>query len=259
VESAQMEEKLTQLGRLEEVNIRMSMLISRLKEGDMPADALKYVNKYQFDYTKELGNFEQFMASVIPFWRWQSNIIPLMAQMMVEQPGKIAAWTKLMQLTWQSPEAQVALPFMPAWASAKYLYYIGGNRSEVMSIQTPIESATTALTRLNSPLNMTQFLAPQLQAPIELARGRETWSGKNITDIPSYLANRFFSRHIQFWQKATDPNIPWWEKTAELGLGVNIYQATDWIAYSNLLKQNSERTINNTIRRLGGTYHGCGF
>ncbi len=259
VESAQIEEKLTHLGRLEETNIRMAMLINRLKEGDTAEDALKYVNKYQFDYTKELGNFEQFMASIVPFWRWQSNIIPLMLELGVTQPGKFSTWTKLMQLTWQSPEAQVALPFVPQWANGKYLYYVGGNRSDVINIQTPIESLTMAGSRMSSPLNMTQFLAPQLQAPIELYRGQETWSGKNITDIPGYLANRFFGRHIQSWQKVTNPNIPWWERALELGPAVNVYQATDWISYSNILKTNSERVVNNAIRRLGGAYHGCGF
>jgi hypothetical protein len=259
VESAQIEEKLTKIGRLEETNIRMAMLINRLKEGDMPGDAVSYVNKYQFDYTKELGNFEQFMSTIVPFWRWQSNIIPLMTEMMITQPGKIATWTKLMQLTWQSPEAQVALPFVPAWANGKYLYYIGGNRSDVINIQTPIESLTMAGSRTSSPLNMSQFLAPQLTIPIEEYRGQETWSGKNITDQPGYLANKFFGRHIQAWAKITNPNIPWWERMSELGAGVNVYQATDWMAYSGLMKQNSERIVNNAIHRLGGAHHGCGF
>ena len=129
----------------------------------------------------------------------------------------------------------------------------------MINIQTPIESLTMAGSRASSPLNMSQFLAPQLTIPIEEYRGQETWSGKNITDQPAYLANKFFGRHIQAWQKITNPNIPWWERAVELGAGVNVYQATDWMAYSGLMKQNSERIVNNAIHRLSGTYHGCGF
>ncbi len=259
IEANQIEEWFSKFGRLEEEQMRTQMLLNRLKDGDLPAEAVAYVNKYQFDYTKQLNQYEEFMSHIVPFWRWQSNIMPLMASLMVTQPGKLSTWTKLMQLTWQSPEAQVAAPFAPAWASGKFLYYLGGNRSEVLNVQTPIESLTTVPNRLQG-WNATTFLAPLPKIAIEEYRGVETFTGKNITDQPTYLARSLgFARMMDFWAKLQNPNIPWWEKTIELGVGAQIYQATDWIAYSGVLQQNSEKVVNNTIHRLGGSWHGCGF
>jgi len=245
---------------MEETQIRTQMLLARLREGDLPADAVAYVNKYQFDYTKELNQYESFMATIVPFWRWQSNIIPLMAELSVTQPGKIATWAKLMEATWQSPEAQVISsgPFIPYYMAGKFIYYAGGYRGEIVNIPTPIESATTFPMRLMSM--PTTMLAPIPQIAYEEFIGKEVWSGKPIEDQYLYLARKIgFSRMMDFWTKFQNPSIPWWEKGAELGLGWNINQATSLISASGILKEDAERMVNNAIRRLGGTYHGCGF
>lgn len=260
IESNQIEEWLSKYGRLEEEQIRTQMLLNRLKEGDMPVDAVAYVNKFQFDYTKELNQYETFMSTVIPFWRWQSNIVPLMAELAVTQSGKIATWAKLMQSSWMSPEAQVLAqgPFMPAYTAGKFLYYLGGNRSEMINIGTPIESATTLPYRLIT--QPTTLLSPIPQIMYEEAVGKEMWNGEPITDQPLYLARKLgFGRMMDFWAKFTNPNIPWWEKGVELGTGFNIMQGTSLISQSGVIPENSERIVNNAIRRLGGNWHGCGY
>lgn len=242
-----------------EDRLRGSLLIDRLKKGDSPEEATAYINKFHFDYYQQFNAVEETLSKFIAFYMWTTRNTALQAEMILKQPGKYAGLMKLMESSYESsPQGQVTEPYKPAWAQGKNMFYGGGNQSNWFGISLPSESITMLPNVISSPVNASQKLFPLWQVPIEEAMGKETFSGKNITNQPDYLMRKFFGRYIQTFDKIRDPNIPTWEKLTELTIG-NVYQGTDWVAYSGVLGESSSKMVNNAIRRLNGRWHGCGF
>lgn len=261
VESGKLERHMgitSKAGWMMEEELRLSLFINRLGRGDKPKDAYAYVLKYQFDYTSELQGAEKVMADWIPFFRWQKNAIPFFTQMTFEAYGKMGAFGKLAAASWYSPQAEVLKPYLPDYAKNRINVLMGGDRNDVLSLNLPISTVPDALKKLSSPGNATQFFGPGVQIPYQEWTGKNSFTGKNITDPYMFPIEFFFSRHISTAKKILNPDIPFWEKATELGTGINVIQMNDQMAFSGILDQTSDRLVTNAIYRLNGKYRACG-
>jgi len=247
-----------------EYELRSSMMMKRLEDGDTPEQAYKYMTQFHFDYTTELRGVEKVVSDFVPFFRWNMNAIPFFADMALRSHAKMQTMTVLAQGTWNTPQGQVVQSYMPNYAQNMNLFYMGGNQSTVAGINNPAETTGTFIQRMNelrqgNPLNMTQYLSPMITMGIEEARGQTTFSGKPIQAQVPYLAEHWFPRWFSTGKKLGDPSIPAWENAFELGLGGRVYSGVDWVFYSGVLEMNANKLVNNAIRRTRGKYNGCGF
>jgi hypothetical protein len=135
---------------------------------------------------------------------------------------------------------------------------MGGNRNDIASVNLPIGTVPDTLRKLDSVGNATQLFGPAVQIPYQLYTGNETFTGQPITDPIKFIPKVFLNRHISTMNKITN-RAPAWEVGMEAILGVNIMQGSDLMYYAGAFDNSSNRMASETLRRMGGRYHACGF
>ena len=74
-----------------EETARLHHFMTKLKRGSTPEEALKSVNKYLFDYSKQ-NKFDRAMNDFVdPFWTFHKNNARLLTTQAIENPDKIGA------------------------------------------------------------------------------------------------------------------------------------------------------------------------
>ena len=92
-----------------EFMVRMTAARHVMDHGGDLEKAWKTVRKYHFDYT-ELTPTEAKVKMVIPFWKWQKNILPVLIESVGTRP---AAWSKLRQIKGELEYASEAEGVVP--------------------------------------------------------------------------------------------------------------------------------------------------
>jgi hypothetical protein len=92
-----------------EYMVRMTAARHIMEGGGTLDDAWKGVRKLHFDYS-EVTPAEARIKAVIPFWKWQKNILPVLVESIGSRP---AAWSRLRQIKGEleySSEAEGVVP-----------------------------------------------------------------------------------------------------------------------------------------------------
>lgn len=178
------------IGSAIEDNVRLSHFLHRLDEGYDAAEAAKSVSKYQFDYG-DLTAFEKnFMARVMPFYRFTRFNLPLQVATLAESPGKIAAMEKFRR---QVNNAQDLESYKEAFLSD----YLGANfpiqlgtkkvgdkelpRLFAMGAWTPTQ---TALQNIGHPVEqIVSMVTPILKMPFEQWTNFDYFRKRPIVDV----------------------------------------------------------------------------
>lgn len=67
--------------------MRTAHFVDVLKKTGNAFEAQRSVNKYLYNYAKDLPQWEKSMSLIVPFWRWTRNNIPMTTQMLFTHPG----------------------------------------------------------------------------------------------------------------------------------------------------------------------------
>ncbi len=229
-------------------------------------DAVSYVKKFQGDYNHVYGKLETLASNNILFYRWQKFIYPLLVEQMFTNTGKMALTARLYSLSWLKPEARILSSYLSPQDKSQGLVYVGGENLTYAALHLPITTGLQGLYGLNRTLSEGDIGAtPLVSSPLtSLAymayTGQDPYYRTNITDpFTAGLNIMGFGRIISTAKYATDENNPALNRILGLTTGVKLKSGVSLLAYSNFLDKTNEKVVNNSIRRLGGRFHGCGF
>lgn len=100
--------------------------------------AAEHTRKYLFDYS-DFSNFERnFLGRLVPFYKWTRKAVPLLTEMLIFKPGKIAVMPKMLEAQNTAAGAPPAdgenYPWMatadaviPTWMRLNPMMYMGDN------------------------------------------------------------------------------------------------------------------------------------
>tara|TARA_R110002167_G_scaffold25296_6_gene87959 strand:+ start:49 stop:1158 length:1110 start_codon:yes stop_codon:yes gene_type:complete len=77
-----------------EFMVRGALAMHVLQTGGSKSNAVNQVRKFHFDYS-EITPTEAKIKAVIPFWKWQKNILPVLVESIGTNPK---AWSRLQQI-----------------------------------------------------------------------------------------------------------------------------------------------------------------
>lgn len=247
------------IGRGIESRVREMMLFDAVERGDDIATIEGKINTYHFDYKKTYSDIEEdILKRLIPFYTWNRENRINEAYMMVTTPNRYSVVDKIMHSN-DNQQTDVEKSYMPDWLKGGAIMPFGNNTWAGTGL--PFEDITKLPYLMESNTSQNRIggtmLYPIVKLPIEEAMGKEMWSGKNITNQGEYLVKAApFSRIVSTAKYISDPDKTTLQKIAKVGMGINIYNATDWV-WS--VRNTPEGIVRQSIRRLGGKYHGCGF
>lgn len=151
----------------------------REAKGFSAADAAFRVKRAHFDY-EDLTPFEQRrMKMIAPFYTWVRKNVPFQIKALIERPGKVAAFPKLVgESEYASGGDQGNI--LPSYIPNELGFQIPFGKHEYVIPQIGISD----LAALESGEGLKQrslgLLNPALKIPFELATGRSTFTGQDI-------------------------------------------------------------------------------
>lgn len=177
------------------------------------------------------------------------------AAWVAERGVKIAVANGTVIITDVTGEKQIIASFNPEKKTIVFEY----NGTIIKEYQAKLENGKVAVYEQFQPVQKvtSSLLYPIIRIPIEVALGKELFTGKPITNYQTYLLKALAGRYVSFANIYSDPTLPWSEKFLELGLGIQVIRMRDFIY---LPKKYKSEVLKVATRKLGnGTYQGCGW
>jgi hypothetical protein len=128
------------------------------------------VRKHLFNYN-ELTGADKLLKTMVPFWNWTKNNIPLQLTTLLRQPRYAATYERLREQTLGDSKED---PNSPDWLLENYARV---GQSSFYNPRVPVQDLGT-ITDLDKLLGM---LTPALKAPIEIAANRQFFNAKPIS------------------------------------------------------------------------------
>lgn len=240
-----------------EQNVREQQMIDALEQGDDMATIKAKIDFYHFNYKKQYSEIEEdIFKRIIPFYTWARENRLAELTMMATMPNKYATIGKLLD-SGKTEKQKVQESFMPDYMKEGAVRPIGNNGTWI-GVGMPFEDVTKLQGQLGR--GEESFLGsniyPLLQAPIEIATGREMYTGKDIENWGEWAIKKSpFGRAWSLGKFLADEDKTWQQKVGKQ-FGINIYNSRDWIWQT---RNSPDGVVRMSIRRLGGKPHGCGW
>jgi hypothetical protein len=161
---------------------RAQTFLGKLRQGFTPEMAMEAVVKAHYDFS-QLSDFERnIMKRVIPFYSWARNNVPTILQDYAENPGG-----KLATVSKAAGRARGAEPgFLPPQIGEGVALPVTsedetGTKRFFTRTGLPFED----LAQMTTGSDYLGMLNPLLKAPLELATGRQFFTGRDIRDLRS--------------------------------------------------------------------------
>jgi len=184
-----------------ETVLRGTLAFDIMQKGGSLTDALGEVYRLHFNYA-DLTRAERVARRVIPFWKWQRSVIPVLVESVGRNP---TAWSRLyqtrgeMQLT-TKPEKNAVPDYYMEMLGMRLPWKMNGNQTYWI----PDLPFRDLLRLVQDPTSLTRMLAESAAPPVKLPL--EIWAGKQFfADIP--FSGRFQQvpkafRHMPFLMEA---------------------------------------------------------
>lgn len=220
--------------RIEALN-RVPAYMAARRAGQTPQQALDFVHKVQYDYSK-LSKFEKkYMRNIIPFYGWISNNTPRQLQQLFMRPGgKSAATLRMIGSMQRESESG----WMPRYIKERMGMRVGGpdeNALIMSSLGLPPDSLSTFVMKDDLPNprrtveRLTSSASPLITGPLKWLFGKDLYSGRPIKELKGPfkspgLNTAFFAspfgRTYSTYGQATDERKPMWARAVNLTTGV---------------------------------------
>jgi hypothetical protein len=189
------------LGKASDNLNRLVPYLTLKARGVATDEALRRVMSSQVDYaTKTLTQtVRQILSRLFPFWRYSSKMLPFVFQEVVDRPGGMMAQAVRMSGRTGSGENQFvpshirqsfALPLSGALGSKdparqRFLTGLGLMHEDPLSMFQP--GPDTGGTIKNMLKDIGGRLNPLAKVPLEIAFGRQLYSGRDLLDLDSNI------------------------------------------------------------------------
>jgi hypothetical protein len=214
-----------------------------LKKGFSLSEIKHLVTRSQFDYTR-LSKFERNVISrSVLFYGWPRNNIPFQLSKLIARPGGRTAQT-FRAISGAAGGAQEGEGYVPSFLQERVAKRFGGPPEAAQFFSAsglPIEefNKLVAGDKRRTVEKMLSYLHPLLQAPGELATGRQFYSGRRIEDLRGVtgidLIDRLLhyapvSRVVSEARGVADPRKAIWQRglNATTGLKTATYDTEYW-------------------------------
>ncbi len=181
-----------QAGAYVEGQNRVSPFLAFLRQGVDPQEAARRVKDSQVDYSRST-DFERKLGLAFPFYKFTRGQVPFVADQLSSRPSGALAQVVRGQARIQDdnefvPESvsqttAIPLPFGQDPGNLRYLTGLGLGYEDPLSLLQPgagpYDAVQNTLGELAGRLN------PLLKAPIEIAAGKQFFSGRDLKDLDS--------------------------------------------------------------------------
>jgi hypothetical protein len=186
---------------------KATAFIDRLRVGDSPNEAARFVAKIQPDYhPSRYTKFEKdYAMRLFPFYKWSKNATyTMLTQVMAKRPWGMALMPKLQNLL----QVENGLPreLFPEWMRDEMAVQVGGDKDSGMLLtlgnMTPHQDFFNLFDPVRSGISMS---TPYLKAPIEFSLDRDLFTGRKISDYPGDNAlnkiGNIIEKNIRPWKE----------------------------------------------------------
>jgi hypothetical protein len=168
---------------------RLAHFMDRLKKGDTLDQAAESVRRYLFDYS-DLSEADKQVKRFVPFWTFMRKNVPLQAEMLFTEPGKVAAIAKGQNVVEKGQEE------MPAATRPEYLQgqagwqvgrqpdpeKLGGEKAFFLRPGRFLPTTQLFDAASDPAKTIVSALRPELRTPLELYFGKRAYSGAEIKE-----------------------------------------------------------------------------
>lgn len=249
------------VGSFIEQEVRTMMAMDMIQRGDDITTIKTAIDSNHFDYKKVRSAFEEDIGRrLVPFLTWQVENRRNELQRMMTQFNKYSVLDKLIGTKGGNFTAQseVERSFQPDYLHGQAIIPVGNNTWVGTGL--PFEDVTKAPGIIGGGAESIagNIAYPIVKLPWEAQTGVNMFTGQNITNWPEHLLKDVspFGRGLKTADVLMDEKKTPTQKFLKVGLGINIYNATDWV-WS--VRNSPDGVVRLAIRRLGGKYHGCGY
>lgn len=189
------------------------------------------VNKYKFDFGAVTPFEQNVMKRAIPFYTYTRKAIPTLVEALALSPGKLSRTNRLLNSLNNSDNPNFNEFIVPQWIrDIGYSKVSDGNGEEPWILRHDIlptnlfndylgvgpgETAGQAISK-----NVLSRANPLIQTPIELATGKDLFSGKPVNSPADAILNKL--RPVGTARTLTSPNKDTSEKLIQLLTGIPV-------------------------------------
>ena len=241
------------------------------ESGFKPSEALHYVERAQFNYSKKSPFERRILSRILPFYGWVRNNLPLQLTRIIERPlGGVTGVALKTTKDLSSGDSE----FTPDFLREGLGINLGGPANATSFLKQaglPFEDLNKFVFKDGVPnaMRTTEKLAsqvsPLLLAPIEQVAGKQLFSGRNLKDIQGYTGIPTVDSLIHYspasalvgeaMSMADDRKEPWQKLlNAVTGMKVGTYDA-DIMKIRALRNAQQEALANNPMVGEGSYYY----
>lgn len=168
---------------------RLTHYLYRIDNGYDSLEAARYVRMAHFDYEDLTALEKRVFKKILPFYTWTRKNIPYQLQMLVQQPGRMAAFPKFgleMEEAFTGEDGKVGIPnFIRnnmgiAFGNTYYLPQLG--ITDLGKIENLMDSSIPWRERVSGFSGM---LSPAIKMPMEFLTGISLLTGQSIGGGPN--------------------------------------------------------------------------
>lgn len=236
-------------------------LLSKRLEAAAEA-ASERVAKFNIDYSSFTPFERQVKSLAVPFYSWMRKAMPLMLENVFMRPGRVSAVQKMQKAF----ETSLGVPAQdmelgsynveyPQWLRDSGYMRLSGGRNP-MTIRNPLPS--NIFGDVFGGADFQEMLSgnlaklhPGIQAPFELASGKQLFSGSGITDADAYVTGKFPVAAVAGAATGIEfPGQPEWDWKSRIGrlVGSKPYKITDQVQAGELRRQ--QDSVDAKVREL---------
>ena len=176
-----------------EFMVRAALGMHVLSQGGDTATAWNQIRKFHFDYS-ELTPIEAKIKMVIPFWKWQKSILPVLVESIGRQPK---AWSRLAQikgeLEYMSDEEGIVPDYFLENLGVRLPWRMDGSQVYLLP-DMPFKDLNRWMKEPSSPAKIfTEAAFPLAKLPIELWAGKQFFASLplkgRLQQVPPSYAN----------------------------------------------------------------------
>lgn len=212
------------------------------RKGWTPADALRAVERTQFNYAKGSPYTKTVFNRLVPFWGWTVNNIPLQLERIMSRPMGSPTGMALKGMSAISGGDEYVPEWLREGLGVPLPEALGGGtpdqRSYFKQVGIPLEDINKFVFKSSGTPDVQRTLEkfagqmhPLIRMPMEWITGKQVWSGRKLSElqprtpwptIDRLLEYTPFSTQIGEFDRAFDERKPYWQRALNLATGAKI-------------------------------------